>query len=140
MTDCKSMSTFMKLNIFNVMMLVNNNYKANSNIIYWYSSMIKLLMYVMIMTRLNLIYSLSVLLRYCFNSNLIYFKAIIHVFRYIKKILNHDIHYEDKEDLIKYIDADYAETINDRCFIDDYAFFLSKDLISWRFKRQNLVT
>ena len=34
MTDCKSMSIFMKLNIFSVMMFIDNNYKANSDIIY----------------------------------------------------------------------------------------------------------
>ena len=84
----------------------------------------------MIMTRSDLIYSLSVLSRYCFNSNLTHIKAIICVLRYIKRTLNYDVHYENKENLIKYIDADYAETINDRCFIDDYTFFLSKDFIS----------
>ena len=66
-----------------------------------------------------------------------------HVFRYryditlkyIKRTLNYDIHYENKENFIKYIDVDYIETINDRCSINDYAFFLLKDFISWNFKR-----
>ena len=82
------------------------------------------------MTRSDLIYSLLVLSRYYFNLNLTHIKAAICVLKYIKKILNYDIYYEDKEDLIKYIDVDYAEAINDRRSIDDYAFFLSKDLIS----------
>ena len=96
-------------------------------------------MYAMIMTRSNLIYSLSVLSRYCFNSNSTHIKAVIRVLKYVKRILNYDIHYEDKEDLIEYIDADYAETIDDRRSIDDYAFFLSKDFISWSFKRRNWI-
>ena len=140
MTDYKSMNTLMKSDIFNVMMLIDDNYKTNSDIIYWYSSIIELLIYVMIMTRLDLIYSLSVLSRYCFNSNSTHIKAAIRVLKYIKKTLNYDIHYEDKEDLIKYIDIDYAETINDRRSINDYAFFLSEDFVSWSFKRQNLIT
>ena len=140
MTDCKSMNILMKLNIFNVMILIDDDYKANSDIIYWYSSMIESLMYAMIMTRSDLIYSLSVLSRYCFNSNSTHIKAAIRVLRYIKKTLNYNIHYEDKEDLIKYIDADYAEIIDDRRSIDDYAFFLSENFISWSFKRQNLIT
>ena len=82
------------------------------------------------MTRSDLIYSLSVLSRYCFNLNSTHIKAAIRVLRYIKRSLNYNIHYEGKEDLIEYIDADYAETINDRRSIDDYAFFLSKDFIS----------
>ena len=34
MTDCKSINTFMKLNIFNIMMFVDDNYKANNDIIF----------------------------------------------------------------------------------------------------------
>ena len=79
------------------------------------------------MTRLNLIYSLSVLSRYCFDLNSTHFKAVICVFKYIKKTLNYDIHYENKENLIKYIAVDYTEAINDRRSIDDYAFFLSEN-------------
>ena len=97
--------------------------------------MIESLMYAMIMTRSDLIYSLSVLSRYCFNLNSTHIKAAIRVLKYIKKTLNYDIHYEDKEDLIKYIDADYAKTINNRRSINDYAFFLLKNLISWNSKR-----
>ena len=92
--------------------------------------MIESLMYAMIMTRSNLIYSLLILLRYCFNLNLTHVKTIICVFKYIKKTLDYNIHYESKENLIKYIDVNFAEAVNDRCFINDYAFFLSKDFIS----------
>ena len=139
MTDCKSMSTLMKSDIFSVMMLIDDDYKANSDIIYWYSSVIESLMYAIIMIRSDLIYSLLVLSRYCFNSNSTHIKAAIRVLRYIKRTLNYDIHYEDKKGLVEYIDADYAETIDGRRSIDDYAFFLSKDPISWSFKRQDLV-
>ena len=83
----------------------------------------------MIIIRSDLIYLLSVLSRYCFNSNSTHIKTVICVLKYIKKTLNYDIHCENKKDFIKYIDADYAKIINDRCSIDDYAFFLSENLI-----------
>ena len=92
--------------------------------------MIESLMYAMIMTRSDLIYSLSVLSRYCFNPNSTHIKAVIRVLRYIKKTLDYDIHYKDKEDLIEYIDVDFTEAVNGRRSIDDYAFFLSKGFIS----------
>ena len=92
--------------------------------------MIELLMYAMIMTRSDLIYSLSILSRYYFNSNSTHIKAVIRVFKYIKKTLNYDIHYENKKNLIKYIDVDFAKIINDRRFIDDYTFFLLRSFIS----------
>ena len=34
MIDCKSMNTFMKLNIFNVMTFFDNDYKVDNDIIY----------------------------------------------------------------------------------------------------------
>ena len=92
--------------------------------------MIELLMYVIIMTRSNLTYSLSVFSRYCFNSNSTHVKAVICVFKYIKETLDYDIHYENKKNLIRYIDADFVEVMDDRRFIDNYAFFLLKGFIS----------
>ena len=85
--------------------------------------MIESLMYAMIMTRSDLIYSLSILSRYYFNLNSTHVKTIIRILKYIKETFNYDIHYKNKENLIKYIDVDFAETMNDRCFINDYAFF-----------------
>ena len=96
-------------------------------------------MYAMIMTRSDLIYFFSVFSRYCFNSNSTHVKIIIRVLKYIKKTLDYNIHYENKKNLIEYIDADFAETVNNRCFIDNYAFFLSKNFILWNLKRQNLI-
>ena len=92
MTDCKSINIFMKLNILNVMMSFDDDYKANNNIIYWYSSIIELLMYAMIIIQLDLIYSFSILSRYCFNLKSTHIKAIIRVFKYIKKTFNYDIY------------------------------------------------
>ena len=135
MIDCKSMNIFMKLNIFNVMMSFNDNYKTNNNIIYWYLLIIESLMYAIIIIRSDLIYLFSILSCYCFNLNLTHVKAIIRIFKYIKETLDYDIYYESKENLIKYIDVDFAKIINNRRFIDNYAFFLSKDLISWSSKR-----
>ena len=97
--------------------------------------MIESLMYAIIMTQSNLIYSFLILLRYCFNPNLTHVKTIIYVLKYIKKTFNYNIHYENKKNLIKYIDVDFAKIMNDHRFIDNYAFFLSKDLISWNLKR-----
>ena len=69
-------------------------------------------MYAMIMTRSNLIYFFSVLSRYYFNLNLTHVKTIIRILKYIKETFDYDIHYENKENLIKYIDVDFAKTMN----------------------------
>ena len=82
------------------------------------------------MTQSDLIYLLLILSYYCFNLNLTQIKTVICVLKYNKKTLNYDIYYEDKKDLIKYIDVDYAEIIDSHCFINDYTFLLLKNLIS----------
>ena len=87
-------------------------------------------MYAMIMTQSDLIYSFLVSSRYCFNLYLTHVNAIIRVFKYIKKMFDYDIYYKSKEDLIKYINIDFAETVNYRRFLNNYVFFLSKNLIS----------
>ena len=62
-------------------------------------------MYVMMMIRLDLRFALSILFRYCFNSNSIHVKAATQLLHYVKETLHHNIHYENKKDLMNYIDA-----------------------------------
>ena len=64
------------------------------------------LMYVIIMTRSDLKFALSIIFRYYFNSNSTHVKAATQLLRYVKKTLHHNIYYENKEDLMNYIDAD----------------------------------
>ena len=59
-------------------------------------------------------------------------KAIIRIFKYIKETLNYNIYYEDKENLIKYIDVNFARTMNNHCFINNYTFFYLKILFKFK--------
>ena len=99
-----------------------------------------LLMYAMTITRLDLRYALFVLSRYCANSDVTHIKATTRVLRYVKETLSYEIHYEETTRFVNYIDANWADAKDDRRFIEDWLFFMSKDFISWSFKRQNLVT
>ena len=83
------------------MIFINNGYKADNNIIFWYSLGIESLIYVMIMTWSDLIYLFLVLSRYCFSSNSTYSKIVMRILKYVKEILNFDIHYQGKEMLIE---------------------------------------
>ena len=62
-------------------------------------------MYAITIIRFDLKFALSILFRYCFNSNSIYVKTVIKLLRYVKRILHYNIHYEDKTNLINYIDV-----------------------------------
>ena len=62
-------------------------------------------MYAMTMTRFDLKFALSILSRYYFNSNSIHVKAATRFLRYVKETLHFNIHYEDKKNLMNYIDV-----------------------------------
>ena len=63
------------------------------------------LVYAMIIIRFDLKFAFSILSRYCFNLNSIYMKVTIRFLRYIKEILHYNIRYENKKNLINYINA-----------------------------------
>ncbi len=76
-------------------------------------------MYVITMIRLDLGFALSMLSRYCFNSNSTHIYAITRVLRYVKGTLHYDIHYEGNESLINYMNANFAKAVDDRRSIDE---------------------
>ena len=67
-------------------------------------------MYVIIKTRSNIAYAVSILSRFETNSNMSYLTAAKYVFCYLKEILHMRITYKENDVLINYIDVDW---IND---------------------------
>ena len=66
---------------------------------------------------------------------------MIELFRYIKKTINYGIIYQANGSfLLNYTDSDFAEIVNDRCFIIEWVFSLANGLIFWSFKKQNIIT
>ena len=138
--DSKTSFTFMNKNFSSIVTLFDDEYRIDADIIYWYASIMSSLMYVMTMTRFDLKFVLSVLFRYYFNSNSTHVKAATKLLRYVKKTLHFNIHYEDKENLMSYTDADWTNAVDDKRLIEEYIYFLFNDFISWNLKWQNRVT
>ena len=139
MTDSKTSLIFMNENFSNIVMFFDDEYRIDVNIVYWYASIVSSLMYAITMTRLDLKFALSVLFQYYFNLNSIYVKTATRLLRYVKETLHHNIHYENKKNLMNYIDADWTDAVNDRRSIKKYIYFLFNDFISWNSKRQDRV-
>ena len=139
MTNNKTSPIFINKNFSSIVMFFDDEYQIDVNIVYWYALIVNSLIYAMTMIRFDLKFALSVLFRYCFNSNSIYVKIIIRLLHYVKKTLHHNIYYEDKKDLMNYIDADWISVVNDRWSIKKYIYFLFDDFISWSSKRQDRV-
>ena len=53
------------------------------------------------------------------NSNFIYIKIVIKIFKYVKKILDYNIHYSNNDKFFKYFDVDYIEIIDNHRFIEN---------------------
>ena len=69
--------------------------------------------------------------KYCSNSNFIHVATLLHIFRYVQNILNHDIEYEfDQNFFHDYFDANWINSIDDKKFHDDFVFFFANEFVS----------
>lgn len=73
----------------------------------------------MTITRSNWTYFLSMFFYYCLNSNLTHIKTTIRILHYIKETLHYNVHYNEKNNLINYIDVDFVKIVNDCRFTND---------------------
>ena len=136
MRDCASVATSMKALISNSILLSTK--QADEDIIYWYEILIDSLMYVMMTTRSDIVFALSVTSRYCSNSNQTHVALIRWIFKYIKDTLKVSITFEESIELevVRYSDADYNDAVDNRCSIEVWLFLLAEESIFWSVKRQ----
>ncbi|XP_051134184.1 uncharacterized mitochondrial protein AtMg00810-like [Andrographis paniculata] len=68
--------------------------------------------------------------------------SVLYIHRYVKGTLLHSLHFSSNSSLTLsgYSDADWAGDPTDRCSTTDLCFFLGDSLISWRNKKQTLVS
>ena len=103
MIDCKSKITSMFTSIH---LISKERHQVFIEKIRHYQFIIDSLMYVMMKTRLDIAYVISILSRFETNSNKTYLTAAKHVLRYLKETLYMRITYEENDILIDYIDVD----------------------------------
>ena len=72
----------------------------------------------------------------------VHYAAILRILRYVKGTLYHGLHYSSRSSLKlhAYSDADWASDLTDRCFITGLYFLLGTSLVSWRSKKQDVVS
>jgi len=136
MRNCVSVATSMKASISNS--ILSSTKQADEDIIYWYEISIDSLMYVMMTTRSDIAFALSVTSRYCSNSNQTHVALITWIFKYIKNTLKVSINFEGSIELevVRYSDADYNDAVDDRCSTEAWLFLLAEESIFWSVKRQ----
>jgi hypothetical protein len=127
MKKCKLVSTFMKLEIANILISITN--EADDVIVKWYQQLIESLMWSAVYTRFDLTYSVRVLSRYAHNLSQIHCALIKRLLRYVVDITNVDLKFnkQSNDDLIDYSDSDFADLKDKRYLIDKYVFMLTDE-------------
>ena len=134
MTDCKTADTPMetKLNICK-----EENCKSTTP----YQQLIGSLMYLSVLTRPDITYSVSFLSQFnnCYgNEHWLYAKRVL---RYLKKTKKNGLKYSKNgnSQLEGFVDADWGNNVIDRRSYTDLCFTLSGCVISWETKKQRTV-
>ncbi|CAA6665275.1 unnamed protein product [Spirodela intermedia] len=92
--------------------------------------------------RPDIAYAVSVIIKFMHNPKQIHLQAAYHVLHFLKGITGKDILFKKHDYLALevYTDVDYAGSIVDQRSTSGYCTFLGGNLITWRSKKQNVVS
>ncbi len=139
MWDCKSLIIFM--NVSCRLIKISDEYTVDKNLKISYQSIVRSLMYIMLETRFDITYFISIISRYVFNLTQIHWQAVKHIFRYLRKTYQMKLMFREALRSLKdYTTSNWAEDQNIRRSISEYAFNVNSEIISWFSKRQSIVT
>lgn len=135
MTDCSGSNTPMEINL---KLQKNVNSKVAQK--HPYQQLIGSLMYLSVLTRPNISYSVSFLSQYnnCFDET--HWKHLKRLLKYLKKTISYGLVYRKTGcNLIGFVDADWASCTLDRRSYTGYCFIMSGSVISYEAKKQKTV-
>ena len=72
----------------------------------------------------------------------VHYAVVLWILQYVNSTLYHGLHYSSQSSLEfhAYSDADWADDLTDRCSIIGFCFLLGTSLVSWRSKKQDVVS
>ncbi|XP_058192154.1 secreted RxLR effector protein 161-like [Rhododendron vialii] len=93
-------------------------------------------------TRPDIAYAVHLVSQFLSSPRTTHYDAVLRILRYVKGTLFYGLHYaaHSSLELRAYSDADWAGDPTDRRSITGYCFFLGDSLISWRSKKQTVVS
>ncbi|KAL0545285.1 hypothetical protein IC582_020435 [Cucumis melo] len=93
-------------------------------------------------SRLDITYVVHIVSQFMAAPRTIHFTSVLRILRYIKGILGHGLQFSSQSSLVlsSYSDADWTGDPTDRRSIISYCFYLGDSLISWRSKKQSVVS
>ncbi|KAA0045087.1 putative mitochondrial protein [Cucumis melo var. makuwa] len=96
----------------------------------------------LIVTRPDIGYAFHIVSQIMATPRTIHFTVVLRILRYIKGTLGHGLQFCSQSSLVlsSYSDADWAGDPTDRRSTTGYYFYLGDSLISWRSKKQSVVS
>ncbi|GAV61385.1 hypothetical protein CFOL_v3_04912 [Cephalotus follicularis] len=93
-------------------------------------------------TRPDIAYAVHLVSQFMSAPRTTHFSAVLRILRYLKGTLFHGLHFSSESSLAlhAFCDADWAGDPTDRHSTTGYCFFLGTSLISWRSKKQTVVS
>jgi hypothetical protein len=139
MWNCKSLIIFM--NVSCRLIKISDEYIADKSLKINYQSIVKSLMYIMLKTRSNIAYSISMINRYVFNLIQIHWQAVKRIFRYLRKTHQMKLMFREALKFLEsYTNSNWTENQDIKRSISEYVFNVDSDVINWFSKRQFIVT
>ncbi|XP_073061808.1 secreted RxLR effector protein 161-like [Primulina eburnea] len=103
-----------------------------------YASVIGSIMYVMISTRPDITYSLGVASRYKSNPDLLHWKAVKDILKYLRRTKNFFLVYGSGELKFKgYTDSSFQSDVDDSKSTSGFVFKPNGGAVSWKSSKQN---
>ena len=96
----------------------------------------------LIITHLDIAYVVHIVSQFMIAPRTTHFSAVLRIFRYVQGIIFHGLYFSSFSslELRAYSDADWNGDPTDRRSTTGYCFFFGTSLISWRNKKQTVVS
>lgn len=132
--DCKAVDTPM---VNGSRLVKEEDNKASIGEITAYSQVVGTLMYLMVETRPDVAYAVSVVSRFMTNPNSEHMTAVKRIFRYLQGTADLSITYGAAEapEIVGFTDSDYGGCTDTRRSAGGYLFMLNGGPVSWSAKR-----
>ena len=93
-------------------------------------------------TRPDISHAVGMVSKFMDAPRSVHYAAVLQILRYVKGTLYHGMHYSSRSSLEfhAYSDANWAVDPTDRCSITGFCFLLGSSLVSWRSKKQDVVS
>ena len=105
-----------------------------------YQSLVDSLMYIAVGVRPDLAFTISILSKFNSRPTMDHFLATKRVLRYLQEMAEMGLVYGRINDLVGYTDSDFAGDLYDRKSTSGCIFTLAGAALSWKSKKQSLVT